>query len=178
MLIVALENVTNSSPLVNVSFLFSASMLWTVPSYPPSLVITRNLAPTKFLLLSAIFSCYPESYTTSAKYETPARSQGPFVFLEGGRRILGTRLVGWRHRNQTQVKCLIFLAIALVLLSPPLESCAKQGNSITSRSCVAPSILIREETMTLVSAVALIFQCGGGYLRSVLFKKNYSIYKR
>ena len=32
--------------------------------------------------------------------------------------------------------------------------------------------------MTLVSAAALIFQCGGGYLRSVLFKKNYSIYKR
>ena len=26
--------------------------------------------------------------------------------------------------------------------------------------------------MTLVSAVALIFQCGGGYLRSVLFKKK------
>lgn len=80
--IVAFENVIDFSPLLNESFLFSVSMLWTVPSYSPSLVVTRNLAPTKPFLSAMFCCCYPEQ-PASAIYNTSARSQGPIVLLEG-----------------------------------------------------------------------------------------------
>lgn len=79
------------------------------------------------------------------------------------------------NTSQSQKSRLIFLAIALVL-SSPLESCAKQGNSITSRSCVAPSILIcvsgGNHDPGIGCGIIKLFNdlCGGGYLRTVLFK--------
>lgn len=57
-------------------------MLWTVPSYSPSLVVTRNLAPTKLFLSAMFCCCYPEQ-PASAIYNTSARSQGPIVLMEG-----------------------------------------------------------------------------------------------